>query len=99
MKAGQCFAIVIGLVATAAGHLLYGQGRGIPDGLMFHSARDGNNEIYTRIGTAEGLCVSPTIQPRTPTRTCRLTAATSFSRPTALATTTFTSSTPQVDQP
>jgi Tol biopolymer transport system component len=47
MKAGQCFAIVIGLVATAAGHLLYGQGRGVPDGLVFHSARDGNNEIYT----------------------------------------------------
>jgi Tol biopolymer transport system component len=47
MKATQCFAIVIVIVLTAAHLPLDGQERGVPGGLVFHSARDGNTEIYT----------------------------------------------------
>src|SRR5688572_5781058 len=46
MRTPLCWAIVIVLLGAKAEGVL-GQGRGVPGGLTFFSARDGNNEIYT----------------------------------------------------
>jgi Tol biopolymer transport system component len=44
----RCFLLAVMVtVLVGSGQHLSGQGRGVPGGVVFFSARDGNNEIYT----------------------------------------------------
>lgn len=47
MRTGLCCAIAIALVTETNAYLVHAQGRGVPSSVVFFSARDGNNEIYT----------------------------------------------------
>ncbi|OFW21027.1 MAG: hypothetical protein A3H97_04640 [Acidobacteria bacterium RIFCSPLOWO2_02_FULL_65_29] len=46
MQRKWCFAALFTLVALVGSQALTAQGRGVPGGVAFNSARDGNNEIY-----------------------------------------------------
>jgi len=46
MRHRQFWVVVVALAATVGSHSVAGQGRGVPGGVAFNSARDGNNEIY-----------------------------------------------------
>lgn len=47
MRAGLYCAVAAALLAHATPHRIHAQGRGVPSSVVFFSARDGNNEIYT----------------------------------------------------
>ena len=72
MRNWRCALAVIALVIGAGLHSVAGQGRGVPGGVAFFSARDGNNEIYVmdwdgsrplRITDAPASDVDPAISP------------------------------------
>ena len=46
MRTELCWAIVVVLLSATADRV-HGQGRGVPSSMVFFSARDGNNEIYS----------------------------------------------------
>ena len=46
MKARPFWTAIVAFAALASFDLLAAQGRGVPGGVAFFSARDGNNEIY-----------------------------------------------------
>lgn len=72
MRAGFRNTVLLAFVVSAMPPGVRAQGRGVPSGVVFYSAREGNNEIYTadwdgrrplRISTDPGSDVDPDLAP------------------------------------
>src|SRR5688572_19649691 len=55
MQINPRLAGIVALAAVIGSHGLTAQGRGVPGGVAFNSARDGNNEIYVMNWDGSGL--------------------------------------------